>query len=130
MFASLRFVVSLPPSIIIHPMGERILKGSNYTLMCSASGSGILTYSWERSSNGSSWTIVSDDNTTSYTTDTSLAIGQYMYRCNVSNDGGSVVSNIAIVDVYGKYALIFVYAITCTLFTEVLDHPCNFKYVV
>ena len=44
MFASLLFVVSLPPSIIIHPMGERILKGSNYTLMCSASGSGILTY--------------------------------------------------------------------------------------
>ena len=89
-----------------------------------------VPYSWERSSNGSSWTIVSDDNTTSYTTDTSLAIGQYMYRCNVSNDGGSVVSNIAIVDVYGKYILIFVYAITCTLFTEVLDHPCNFKYVV
>ena len=71
--------------------------------MCSASGSGILTYSWERSSDGSSWTTISDGNTTSYTTDASLAIGQYLYRCIVSNDGGSVVSNIAIVDVYCEY---------------------------
>ena len=66
MFALLLYVAETP-SIIMHPIGKSILKGSNYTLMCSASGSGILTYSWERSSNGSSWTTVIDDNTTSYT---------------------------------------------------------------
>ena len=74
----------------------------NFTLTCQASGLGTLVYSWERSS-GSSWTTVSNDNTTSYTTDTTLAIGQYMYRCRVSNEAGSVVSNIATVNVYGEY---------------------------
>ena len=78
------------------PLGESII------LMCRASGIGALVYSWERSS-GSSWTTVSIDNTTSYTTDTTLAIGQYMYRCRVSNEAGSVVSNIATVNVYGEY---------------------------
>ena len=71
-------------------------------LMCRATGLGTLVYSWERSS-GSSWTSVSNDNTTSYTTDTTLAIGQYMYRCMVSNEAGSVVSNNATVNVYGEY---------------------------
>ena len=72
---------------------------------CRASGIGTLVYSWERSS-GSSWTIVSNDNTISYTTDATLAIGQYMYRCRVSNEAGSVVSNIATVNVYGEYIVL------------------------
>ena len=70
--------------------------------MCMADSLGTTIYSWERNS-GSSWTTVSNDNTTSYTTDTTLAIGQYMYRCRVSNEAGSVVSNIATVNVYGEY---------------------------
>ena len=72
-------------------------------LMCKTNSMGKLTYSWERSSGSSSWTTVSNDNTTSYTTNTTLAVGQYMYRCRVSNDAGSVVSNNAIVNVYGEY---------------------------
>ena len=75
--------------------------GRSITLTCGASGLGTVVYSWERSS-GSKWTTVSNDNT-SYTTDTTLAIGQYMYRCRVSNEAGSVVSNIAIVYVCGEY---------------------------
>ena len=75
--------------------------------MCRANGTGSLVYSWERNS-GSSWTTVSNDNTTSYTTDTTLAIGQYMYRCRVSNDAGSVVSNNVIVNVYGEYVIVIV----------------------
>ena len=72
-------------------------------LTCRGNGTGPLEYSWERSSGSSNWTTVSNDNTTSYTTDTTLAIGQYMYRCRVRNDAGSVVSNNAIVNVYGEY---------------------------
>ena len=72
-------------------------------LTCRAGSLGTLMYSWERRSSGSSWTTVSNDNTTSYTTNTTLAIGQYMYRCRVSNEAGSVVSNNAIVNVYGEY---------------------------
>ena len=89
--------------IINHPStNNNIPFGGSITLMCRASGVETLEYSWERSS-GSSWTTVSNDNTTSYTTDTTLAIGQYMYRCRVSNDAGSVVSNNAIMNVYGEY---------------------------
>ena len=65
-----------------------------------ANSLGTLLYSWERSS-GSNWTTVSNDNTTSY--NATLAIGQYMYRCRVNNEAGSVVSNIATVNVYGEY---------------------------
>ena len=90
------------PEILEQPVGDSVPVNRTVTLTCKASGIGTLVYSWERSS-GSSWTTVSNDNTTSYTTDTTLAIGQYMYRCRVSNEAGSVVSNNAIVNVYGEY---------------------------
>jgi len=76
--------------------------------MCRASGL-RLTYSWERSSSGSSWTTVSKDNTTLYTTNTTLTSGQYKYRCRVSNEAGSVVSNSATVNVYGECCINEIY---------------------
>ena len=93
-----------PPVVTDHPSSSNdVPVGRNITLMCRASGLGKLEYSWERISSGSNWSTVSNDNTTSYTTDTTLTIGQYMYRCRVSNEAGSVVSNNAIVNVYGEY---------------------------
>ena len=76
--------------------------GRNVTFTCRASGLGTLVYSWVRNS-GSSWTTVSNDNTKSYTTDATLAIGDHVYRCRVSNEAGSVLSRLAIVNVYGQY---------------------------
>ena len=103
----LSFYGSNVPSLIRSSSGHRspinnVPLGRSLTLMCTASCLGTLVYSWERSSGGS-WTIVSNDNTTSYTTNTTLAFGQYMYRCRVSNEAESVVSNNAIVNVYGEY---------------------------
>ena len=95
-------LVSDPPEIIDHPTGGDVPIGRSITLMCRASGLGTLVYSWERRS-GRRWTTVSNDNTTSYTTDTTLTIGEYMYRCNVSNEAGPVVSNSTTVNVYGEY---------------------------
>ena len=92
--------------VMYHPTSSSdVAVGRNITLTCRANGLGVLVYSWERSS-GSSWTTVSNDNTTSYTTDATLAIGQYMYRCRVSNEAGSVLSNIATVNVYGECIVI------------------------
>ena len=90
-----------PPEITNHPKGGDVPMGRSITLMCRASGLGKLVYSWEKrnSSSSSSWTTISNDNTTLYTTDTTLTIGEYMYRCNVSNEAGSVVSNNATVTV-------------------------------
>ena len=91
-----------PPNITHHPVANNdIPVGKSITLMCSANGLGTLVYSWERNSS-SAWTIVSNNNT-SYTTDTTLAIEQYIYRCRVANEAGSVVSDNATVNVYGEY---------------------------
>ena len=90
------------PEINGHPVGGDVPVNGNIELLCISSSLGTPTYSWERNIDGN-WTTVSIDNTTSYTTDTTLAIGQYMYRCRVSNKAGSVVSNIATVNVYGEY---------------------------
>lgn len=96
-------VVALQPlSITKHPINRNVLVGSSHTLTCSATGSGTLSYFWERISNGSSWTTVTDVSTTTYTTNASLPIGWYMYRCNVSNGVESVVSNSATVIVSGE----------------------------
>jgi len=84
--------------------------GKSITLMCRASVLG-LTYFWERRSSGSRWTTVSNDNTTSYTTDTTLTSGQYKYRCIVSNEAGSVVSNSATVNMYGECCVSELYVI-------------------
>jgi len=92
------------PSITTHPTGGDVPVGRSVTLMCRGSGRGTLTYSWERSF-GSSWATVSNDSTTSYTTDTTLTSGEYMYRCIVNNEAGSIVSNIATVNVFGKCSL-------------------------
>ena len=91
-----------PPVITGHPSGNDVPIGESVAFTCRASGIGALVYSWERNIDGN-WTTISNENTTSYTTDTTLAIGQYMYRCRVSNEAGSVVSNIATVNVYGEY---------------------------
>ena len=92
-----------PPEITDHPRDGDVPMGRSITLMCKASGLGTLVYSWERKSSHKRWTTVSNDSTTSYTTDTILAIGEYVYRCRVSNEAGSVVSNSATVNVYGEY---------------------------
>ena len=95
-------IVLGPPVIIQHPTGDDVPVGRSTSFTCRANGGGTLVYFWEKHSGSSNWTTVSNDNTL-YTTDTTLAIGQYMYRCRVSNDAGSVVSNNAIVNVYGEY---------------------------
>ena len=92
-----------PPMIIDHPMRNAVPIGGSITLMCRASGLGTLIYSWEIRHSGSSWTTIDNAKGTSYTTSRSVAVGQYMYRCNVSNEAGSVVSDIATVNVYGEY---------------------------
>ena len=61
---------------------------STITLQCRATGDGSLKYYWERNHLGY-WITVDNNNRTSYTTGTN---GQY--RCNVTNEVGSVVSPV------------------------------------
>ena len=107
------------PRVIDHPEDAEIPIGESITLVCRGNGTGLLVHSWEKGS-GSTWTTVSNGNTASYTTDATLAIGQYMYRCRVSNEAGSVVSNIATVNVYGEYCPIILAQNNCCVLKVLL----------
>ena len=90
-----------PPSITTHPKDVTIPLRSTTTLACSADGDGTLMYSWERRSNNR-WAAINNANSPSYTTNSNITVGKYMYRCIVSNEAGSVMSNSATVNVYGE----------------------------
>ena len=71
-------------------------KGYSITLHCSASGYGSLTYYWERriSQNHNWFHLNHSINETLHL----ALVGQY--RCNVTNEAGSVISPV--ITVYGK----------------------------
>ena len=79
-----------------HPVGGDVPTGMNITLQCKATGLGILKFAWERRHFGS-WTVISTESTTSYT-----ATISGFYRCKVTNEAGSVVSNRTVVNIYGE----------------------------
>ena len=75
-------------------------KGSLVTVHCTASGYGSLTYYWERKLTEShDWFTV--DRIVNITTYKTKQTGQY--RCNVTNEAGSVVSPV--ITVYGNNPL-------------------------
>jgi len=89
--------VFIGPPVIKQPQryNEIPLKScSNVILECRAAGYGSLAYYWERKDLGN-WITVDNNNMTSYIPRTS---GQY--RCNVTNEAGSVLSPV--ITVYGK----------------------------
>ena len=94
------FVIVIGPPVITEPQNRKgiaLKKGSSSTLLCRAAGYGSLTYLWERK-DSRKWITVRSSSETSYkTTDT----GQY--RCNVTNEAGSVVSPV--ITVYGEYII-------------------------
>ena len=89
-------VIQQPKHDLKKPMSE----GSRVTLHCNAFGYGSLTYYWQkRLSEYHNWyTIYHSVNKTSFVANT----GQY--RCNVTNEAGSVVSPV--ITVYGKNLLV------------------------
>ena len=84
----------LPTIIKPQCASEVPLRSPTVTLHCRATGNGSLKYYWERNDSGN-WITVDNNNRTSYTTGTT---GQY--RCNVTNEVGSVVSPV--ITVYGN----------------------------
>ena len=84
----------LPTIIQPQSANEVPLRYSTVTLNCTATGDGSSKYYWERN-DLRNWITVGSNNMMSYTTNTT---GQY--RCNVTNEVGSVVSPV--ITVYGK----------------------------
>ena len=93
----LHYHLYLDPPVLQQPSRDNqipLRRNSTVTLYCTATGDGSLKYYWERNDSGN-WITVDNNNRTSYTTETT---GQY--RCNVTNEVGSVTSPV--ITVYGK----------------------------
>ena len=84
------------PIITQHPSDGTIPIGGEYTLTCSAKGGGTVKYSWEIQV-FNEWTSV-DINMSCYTTSTCGT-----YQCVVSNEVGSVKSNVVEVKFQSEY---------------------------
>ena len=91
------YVIVTGPPVIKQPQQDNYVplkEGSSYNISCRAVGYGSLTYYWERK-DSEKWITVDNNNKTSYKPTTT---GQY--RCNVTNEAGSVVSPV--ITVYGE----------------------------
>jgi pimeloyl-ACP methyl ester carboxylesterase len=89
------------PSINTHPANRTITAPNTATFSVNATGTGPLSYQWQRSTNhGSTWSNVSGATSASYSTGaTSISMSGYRYRVRLSNSAGSVTSNAAILTV-------------------------------
>jgi len=87
-----------PPTITNPPTNQVITHNNRVTLMCTANGSGIITYQWQKFSNGS-WMNIKNSNKTNYRTNRLKKSSQF--RCVVSNEAGEAMS-LFTVNVLGK----------------------------
>ena len=70
-------------------------EGQTATFSVVATGSN-LTYQWQQSTDGSTWTDISGANSATYTTAaTGLSMNNYQYRCKITGAGGEVTSDAA-----------------------------------
>lgn len=84
------------PSVNTQPVSQTIDEGQTATFSVSATGTNI-TYQWQTLSGGSWYTWYSIDGATSntYSVTGSAALNGRKYRCVITNEAGSVISNAA-----------------------------------
>lgn len=89
------------PSITTQPQSASVCVGGNATFSVSAStGVGVLTYQWQFSTNGTTFTNINGATSTSYTISGAL-VGQnnYVFRVIATAGCGSVTSALALLNV-------------------------------
>jgi len=88
-----------------HPSDQTVLEGQSATFAVTASGSGTISYQWERSDdNGATWSTVLGATGPSYVAPVSiLADNGTQFLCVVSNEAGSVESQPATLTVEPSY---------------------------
>ena len=69
----------------------------NVTLYCNVSSAVRVSFAWERSTDGSSWSRIRDTQRPYYAVRNIQQTEQY--RCLTGNNAGSVLSNAAIIEV-------------------------------
>lgn len=91
---------SSPPSISVHPQGQRRLPGTNATFAVTASGTGTLGYHWRKDSNLLGLASNATLTLTNLTTNSAGA-----YSVIVSNSAGSVTSSPALLTIAARAVL-------------------------
>ena len=82
------------PVITTQPANKTVAAGASATFTVAASGTG-LTYQWQYSKNGTTWTDKAGATSASYTVTAKASYNGMLYRCIVTNAGGSVTSGTA-----------------------------------
>lgn len=95
------------PEITVHPQNVEVTEPDPGVFTVSATGTGTLSYQWQVN-DGEGWENVSSGGTTDeYTTGaTSVAMDGYEFRCAVTDDNGTTVSNAATLTVNAAEAVI------------------------
>ncbi len=91
--------VFIPPVIISHPQNKKLVEGDSTAFSIQVRGTMPLIYQWEKNSSPINGATDSVFNTSIVTVVDSAS----QYRCVVSNNYGSITSNVAILTVYKKY---------------------------
>ena len=82
-----------PPTITTQPTSQLTTDKISTTLTCEGTGAGTITYHWETSSiNEGEWMKISNNNNTKLVANLKQS---QQYRCAVSNQFGTTISNVA-----------------------------------
>ena len=84
--------------ITTQPANQSVTAGATATFTVAATGTG-LSYQWQYSKDGSTWTNKSGATAASYTVTAKTSYDGMRYRCKVTNEGGSVYSDPAMLTV-------------------------------
>ena len=99
------------PTITVQPASATYVQGASSTALsitASTNGySGTLSYQWQQSTNGTTWSNITSETKETYTPSTST-IGTTYYRCSIANTSNGHTSPL----VYSGSAAISVFAIT------------------
>ena len=114
-----------PSTITIHPTSQLTNVSMSVTLDCEVTRRGSITYHWETSNiNGGQWMNISNSNSKTLVV-RNLEQSQ-QYRCVVSNETGSIRSDVANVTVLSElFISIYVYLHMWHLVTEITTQPIN-----
>ena len=94
-----------PPQIVSEPSDLTVLENEPATFSLSATGSGTVTYQWDRSDDaGATWASIAGATNDTYVL-ASAALGDSgaRFRCTVTNEAGSVQSQAATLTVNVNY---------------------------
>ncbi len=86
--------VAAPPVITTQPVNKTVAEGAKATFKVVATGDD-LSYQWQYSRNGTSWTNKTGATSASYTVTAKASYDGLYYRCIVTNEDGEVFSNKA-----------------------------------